>query len=1620
MRAGITCMIEHSVYSSGITNTAMAIAELCKGLGYSPTLLNMRGTMPWWDDCGVLKQVFPVQHLDDMVAGMDTPFDILFEIGPLTLRAAQRSLICRRSIWVVRKSFALQEIESSIFPIVRGKRDLEGISEAWLLEGVTDPNDVTTLETLARVPVRHVPFLWTPLISEVFLRSIGSPKWCGDAEKPLFLRMVDTNITSSSSSTIPLVIIREMGRRKIPIAEWKLHNGEAIVKSKFFRENVLKHCTESDLSGACVGRQRCVNWAKEENCVALIHLRFNRLRPILLDLAWAGIPVVHNSPAFRDIGNGADRLFYENNSVSQGADAFQNLLADLRSSSGWFSATNTRREEILRRWSPISGYVKTLWGNALADTMKSMPIALTPAVPEKRTVVPNSKEVLRIVFSDMWESFVPNYNFFTVLLNEAGKTMVPPRRVLGYDSRKWNMSEDPDLVIFGPFAGGWQRFGAHVPKVNFTGENTRPIFGPGIDLSLGFDHLNMTPFEKYIRFPLWMMYINWFCADIEKLQNPKPIPLELCTRNCFPKKTKFCAFVVTNPGNPVRNEAFKWLSQYKTVDSGGKLHNNLGYVLPAAFGGGGGGEIVKVKFYSDYKFCFAYENGSHPGYSTEKFLHAKVSGCVPIYWGDSEAHRHFDLEGAIDARAFKTPAELQEAVRKIDMDDELYQKKVSRPFMSAYSVDIARRTLSELGKRLWELLGATGDDLKTVPRFLGAAAGSTEASFGMEMFSAAEASVEVIEAPIVKLFAPEVPIVITYATWKFLGSLNHWLAALSLQTQALPTLTARIFNGGDIPDETVKQLQEKFPFATFETVPSESLVPTDFPDFWDPAHYAWKLWVYYTMATRPEFKDRMVLYMDAGSVLCQWPMGWLRAAQEAGICCLEDPREENDVWCTPKFCKDVKVTEEERAAKQIVAGLMYFRSGHELAVAFFTEAFRLGQIRSVLVGPRLSGVGSDGKSYGHRQDQSVLSILVRRFPIPLLPLDTVYGDHSMRRTVALGQSIYVHRGNFNTHLQVLPGIDDAFVINLDRRGDRLEKFFVTHPELQGAVTRWQATDGKTLQISAELATLFAPNDFFWKKSVMGCAVSHLGLWWKLVNEQIEIGTYLIFEDDAKLAAGWRDTLAASMEHVPEDYDVLYLGGILPPNRAGYESVLEPVTKYYSRIRPNMIFGQKEPTAYFHSCAYAYVLSRRGATKIIEMIRARGGYWTSADHVMCGPNSDIKAYFLTPTVAGCYQDDDPAYASSEFNNFSRVDSFDSDLWNNDERFSKEEISGVGKCEDVSIGDLLDVVLSKRVAAPIIAPIVVAPVVESVILTGTGSRPIPIRFVCLKQHALDFKDVYEKEWLFRLFGGITAASVEAVDSETPTQSLTDCPIFILQRPHVQAATALLKAWNRAGVKFKILHLSDEFVDPALRDNLVAYTFPGCISILRFYIRDDFPEGTESKISVLPLGYRWRVGNSKGPVMPLPFRDIHWSFAGTNWQNRSALMKPLTDSKLNYKCKFLANWNDLSGLSEADYLDEMRHSIFVPCPGGQNPETFRFYEALESGCIPLVLKTAENEQWFRWVSEKIPLVALGNWDDGLRIMMNLLSNPARLELYRERVLTGWLDWVKELEGGAQKWLR
>ena len=68
-------------------------------------------------------------------------------------------------------------------------------------------------------------------------------------------------------------------------------------------------------------------------------------------------------------------------------------------------------------------------------------------------------------------------------------------------------------------------------------------------------------------------------------------------------------------------------------------------------------------------------------------------------------------------------------------------------------------------------------------------------------------------------------------------------------------------------------------------------------------------------------------------------------------------------------------------------------------------------------------------------------------------------------------------------------------------------------------------------------------------------------------------------------------------------------------------------------------------------------------KILEILKAKGGYWTSADHMICNIYEILNIYFFNPLIAGCYQDDDPVYKNSQFNDFSRKDNFDSHLWNN---------------------------------------------------------------------------------------------------------------------------------------------------------------------------------------------------------------------------------------------------------------------------------------------------------------------------------------------------------------------
>jgi GR25 family glycosyltransferase involved in LPS biosynthesis len=1581
------------MFSSGLANTSLAVAELMREFGHDVEFIQIINDKLWWDDCQSLAPHWKVVHVAD-AAG----YDLIFEIDRLTLPSDKRARAAKQCIWIVRKPFLLQELESSLFPTTQTqKREFEGLTEIWMMDAAAamEEGSAQALELLSQIPVRIVPYVWSPSPAASHIQDSGIGSWldntvaalkkldAGGTTMPAWtVHVAETNTTNASSAVLPLVILREAKRRGTNIGSWRVHNADMITKSKFFMENIVRHCSDADvgLSGEFIGRQRCVEWARDPMSCVLSHLRFTAMRPLLLDVAWAGIPLVHNSSLLRDIGLGLERTYYSDNHIGEACDAIRRMEEDLVTIKGTFApgATNAIRVKLIAGFSPLSAAVKGGWEKALKGLGNVVPPPVAPVAAPPVAAPPVApalqKKDFIVGFCDMWESFSPEYNFFTLMLQAANKDV----NIIGRQA-----SVGANIVIFGPFGETWKQLPESQPKIHFTGENTAPV--PGVALNLGFHHFDMVN-DGYLRFPLWLLEIDWFGADPERIINPKPIPLERCTK-IYPaelaQKKKFCAFVVSNPGNPARNAAFQWLSEYKHVDSAGRLFNNMGPDLFAG-GGGGGGELMKLEFLKNYKFCLTYENNSSRGYVTEKYLHAKAAGCIPIYWGDPTFERDFNPAGCIDARNFKTPEELVAAVRRVEEDDAEWLKRFSVPALDPYRVAWAHRTMAECARRMFKL---GGFDVNSFPEVVGD-----------------KVSTAVIPAR-AQPSEVEVPRMVTCATRKYLPSLQHWLVALATQTSAMPRLKATVFLSSDIPEDTVKALQDKFTFAEFEALP-DSVPPADsFPDYWEPQHFAWKLWILNEMSDR--YPERMVFYTDAGAFLCRWPKDWMLRAQASGLCFLEDPREENRRWCSPEFCATLKPTEAELAQQQIQAALILFRGRSSLATAVFSEAYALSKRREVIAGPKWAGVGPDGKPFGHRHDQSILSILSARNNVPRIPLDEVYCDVSLRKTFTSGRAIYVHRGNFQVHKPFAERIDDAFVINLDRRADRLDRLWSNCPELKGRVERWPAIEGRTLQLTPAIRTLLDPNDFFWKKAIAGCALSHLGLWWKLAHENPDIENYLIMEDDVKFGRGWEAAWKAAAADIPEDYDIIYLGGVLPPNRKAFkEQTKERVNDSFCRIKENTSWGQKSPNRYFHFCAYAYVLSKRGAQKVLDLMDTAGGYWTSADHILCNPVNVLKSYILDPMVAGCYQDDDPKYANSQFNDFSRIDGFDSDLWNNDERFTGFEAIPKGELNiEQALKDARGVVAPAAPAAPAMLTVVKC--------EGKAFTQLPKRFVCISDHNLNIRQLHECDWLLDLFGRPSTFVIDKIRPDAPPP--TDAPVVILQRPWVDIATAMLEKWDSFGANFSILHLSDEH----LNDNLSAYSLAGCEKVLRFYQRGDLGP----KVSTIPLGFHWTLAEgSQNPIVKtpkLPFRNLAWSFFGTDWNGRGQQLKPLYEISGAYDCQLFKDWNDASALPKDKYISTLLDTVFVPCPDGVNPETFRFYEALECGCIPLLVRTDANAAWVDWVCENLQLLPLSSWSEAAKLMEHLLTQKPMLEAYRHKVLTAWIGWRLKLQEETKAWI-
>ena len=156
--------------------------------------------------------------------------------------------------------------------------------------------------------------------------------------------------------------------------------------------------------------------------------------------------------------------------------------------------------------------------------------------------------------------------------------------------------------------------------------------------------------------------------------------------------------------------------------------------------------------------------------------------------------------------------------------------------------------------------------------------------------------------------------------------------------------------------------------------------------------------------------------------------------------------------------------------------------------------------------------------------------------------------------------------------------------------------------------------------------------------------------------------------------------------------------------------------------------------------------------------------------------------------------------------------------------------------------------------------------------------------------------------------------------------------------------------------------------------------------------------------------------------------WFFAGqVNHERREQCLQELvylTDSgEVPNGIKITTEGFGQEKITYEEYIKQMARSKIVLCPSGiESPDTFRLYEALEAGCLPIVDAFSTNFKtagFWNYIFGEVPFPIVDYWDKLPALMPQLLkeypSNVNKVfawwQMYKRNLYYRLIDDVQEL---------
>jgi len=253
------------------------------------------------------------------------------------------------------------------------------------------------------------------------------------------------------------------------------------------------------------------------------------------------------------------------------------------------------------------------------------------------------------------------------------------------------------------------------------------------------------------------------------------------------------------------------------------------------------------------------------------------------------------------------------------------------------------------------------------------------------------------------------------------------------------------------------------------------------------------------------------------------------------------------------------------------------------------------------------------------------------------------------------------------------------------------------------------------------------------------------------------------------------------------------------------------------------------------------------------------------------------------------------------------------------------------------------------------------------THNQTKTIEAKKNITKKETVNFKwGIYHKKnsniWVDEILNKIEFKTIYDI------KNLEKNDVLIIVDSSLERKNDFYNKLNLTCSKILLIHLGDEAGSHDLSE-----VYSKCFYVLRTFCSNKYFKSNHVKC--IPIGYKSGISDAKKKD-----RKFKWTFTGTpHKSSRHDLLFQLSDIK-PFFCHKTEKF-DKKIISVEDMSDIFSSTQFIPCPNGfYHPETYRLYEALQCGCIPIV-ESAYN--YYDRLFPENPFIKINKWSEAKPIV-------------------------------------